>query len=231
MHLAGLQKSSLIDFPGKISCVIFLTGCNFRCPYCHNPDLALGRYPQRIEVSQLLDFLTHRSRLLDGVVITGGEPTLYSGLPDLCRDLQSLGYAVKLDTNGSRPDVLAQLIREGNIDYIAMDIKTAPDAYRPPICDANIRSDVERSIGLIMASGLEYEFRTTCVRPFVDATIIERIARILKGARQYCLQRFQETTLLQAGFLHAHRPPGFSPGQMRRFRSLAMPYVDKCLLR
>jgi pyruvate formate lyase activating enzyme len=231
MHFAGLQKSSLIDYPGKVSCVIFLTGCNFECPYCHNPDLARGRYPQRIEASQVMDMLAHRKQLLDGVVISGGEPTLHPGLPELCRDIRSLGYAVKLDTNGSRPDVLAQLIQDAMVDYIAMDIKTAPDAYRPPICDADTRPNIERSIRLIINSGLDHEFRTTCVRPFVDAPIIERIAKALTGARQYCLQRFQETTLLQAEYLQAYHPPGFSPGQMRRFQSLAMPFVDKCCLR
>ncbi|MBR9981399.1 MAG: anaerobic ribonucleoside-triphosphate reductase activating protein, partial [Desulfatitalea sp.] len=129
MILAGLQKNSLIDFPGRVSCVAFVTGCNFACPYCHNPMLARGAYPQRITVPQLLDFLLPRRKLIDGVVISGGEPTLHPGLPDLCRAIRNAGMAVKLDTNGSRPAVLDRLIHLGLVDFVAMDIKTAPASY------------------------------------------------------------------------------------------------------
>ena len=111
LTIAGLQKTSLIDFPGKVSCVVFLTGCNFKCPYCHNPDLALGRYPARMAMTELSAFLARRLTLLDGVVITGGEPTLHAELPVLCRHIRDMGLAVKLDTNGTHPQMLGELIR------------------------------------------------------------------------------------------------------------------------
>ena len=120
MILAGIQKNSFIDFPGKISCVLFTTGCNFICPYCHNARLARGEYPERFELAEAVDFLISRRGMLEGVVITGGEPTLDRGVVDLCRAVKSLGYPVKLDTNGSRPGLLRQLLAQHLVDYIAM---------------------------------------------------------------------------------------------------------------
>jgi pyruvate formate lyase activating enzyme len=234
MILAGLQKNSLIDFPDKIACVVFVTGCNFTCPFCHNPELARGRYPQRITPDQLLAFLAPRRTLLEAVVISGGEPTLYPGLAHLCRDLRALGLAIKLDTNGSRPEALAGLIEQRLVDYIAMDLKTDPARYAPPLVAAEavgpIRAGLRQSIRLIMAGGMDYEFRTTCVRPFVDDDIILDIARAIEGARRYLLQPFRDGSLLDPAYFKG-RIPGFTPLEMERLRAAAAPFVAECMIR
>lgn len=234
MILAGLQKNSLIDFPDKISCVAFVTGCNFACPFCHNPELARGQYPQRLTLDQLMEFLRLRRRLLDGVVVSGGEPTLAPGLADLCRAIRELGLAVKLDTNGSRPDVLTCLIDAHLIDFVAMDIKTDVAGYGPPLVTdaerARIGANLRRSIEAVMASSLDYEFRTTCVRPFVEEGIIVEIARAIEGARSYVLQTFRPAPLLDPGFF-GDMAPGFAAGGMQRLRELAAPWVRQCLVR
>jgi pyruvate formate lyase activating enzyme len=234
MILAGLQKSSLIDFPDKICCVVFVTGCNFTCPFCHNPELARGRFPQRITPDQLLAFLEPRRTLLEGVTISGGEPTLAPGLATLCRAIRGLGLAVKLDTNGSRPEVLARLIEERLLDYIAMDIKTDLAHYGPPLVAAEeakpIGASLRQSIQRIMASGLDYEFRTTCVRPFVDENSIIDIARAIQGARRYVLQPFRDVSLLDPLFF-AGQAGGFSPSEMERLRAAAAPMVARCHIR
>ncbi len=234
MILAGLQKTSLIDFPDKICCVVFVTGCNFTCPFCHNPELARGSFPQRIALDQLLAFLEPRRTLLDGVVISGGEPTLSPGLATLCRAIRALGLAVKLDTNGSRPEVLARLIEEHLLDYIAMDVKTNLSHYGPPLVTAEaagpLGAGLRRSIHLIMASGLDYEFRTTCVRPFVDENIIINIAQAIRGARRYVLQPFRDVSLLEPTFF-AGQAPGFTPPEMERLRAAAAPMVAQCSIR
>ena len=170
MILAGLQKNSFIDFPGRISCVMFITGCNFICPYCHNADLARGEYPQHIESAEAIDFLKSRQGMLEGVAITGGEPTLDRGIFDLCRAVKSLGYPLKLDTNGSRPEVLRQLLAQRLVDYIAMDIKAPLDDYHPFCRTPYIHERLTASIRIIMASAPAYEFRTTCAAPFINET-------------------------------------------------------------
>ena len=127
--IAGLQKMTLLDYPGKVACTIFLQGCNFRCPFCHNSDLLGKEGPEPISEETLFTFLKKRTGLLDAVCITGGEPTLQAGLPDLIREIRQLGYLVKLDTNGSFPDKLIYLVEEGFVDYVAMDIKNSPESY------------------------------------------------------------------------------------------------------
>lgn len=230
MIIAGLQKNSLIDFPGKIAAVVFVTGCNFACPFCHNPDLARGDYPQRIAIDQLLAFLRPRRSLLDGVVISGGEPTLAPGLADLCLCLRELELAVKLDTNGSRPDVLGHLIAEHLLDYVAMDLKTPPGAYAPPLAPERMGPKIGQSIRLIMDSNLDHEFRTTCVRPFVDETLITAMACEIQGARRYILQPFRGEHLLDPGYFD-HGDPSFSSEEMVRLQALAAPWVQECSIR
>lgn len=235
MVAAGLQKNSLIDYPGRVSCVVFLSGCNFACPYCHNPELVRKNNSVRISQTQLLAFLSQRRTLLDGTVITGGEPTLHPGLPELCKSIQDLGLEVKLDTNGSHPEVLAQLLRSERVNYIAMDIKTAVGNYGPPLCDleedtgknSGIQAKIRQSIDLIMDGAADYEFRTTCVRPFVDADIIERITETIQGAQCYTLQTYHAAKILDPEYFQ-HHSPGFSPDQMARLRKLAAPNVKHC---
>ncbi|MBN2062843.1 MAG: anaerobic ribonucleoside-triphosphate reductase activating protein [Deltaproteobacteria bacterium] len=227
-----MQKNSLIDFPGKISCVIFLSGCNFDCPYCHNPSLVRGtpQCPESIKGDGLYDFLRNRTDFLDGVVISGGEPTLQKDLPRLCEMIKGLGYSIKLDTNGSKPDHLKKLLEQGLVDYVAMDIKTDPFHYHPVIKKDCNPDDLLSSISTIMKSAPDYEFRTTCVRGFVDKRIIEDIARLIKGANLYALQPFQDTHVLHPELL-AGRNPGFNRDELMDFKSVAEPWVKKCIVR
>jgi pyruvate formate lyase activating enzyme len=228
--VAGLQKTSLIDYPGKVSCVVFLTGCNFTCPYCHNPELARGQYPERIDPVDLLAFLDQRRTFLDGVVISGGEPTLWAGLSDLCRQIRNIGLAIKLDTNGSRPGVIEALIRNGLVDYIAMDLKTAPEYYGPPLCDEKVGAVVHRSIATIMAGSANYEFRTTCVRPFITEKRMHALARAIQGARRLVLQQFNPQKTLDPCYQHTSQPH-LTMEQMHSLRRLADPFVESCSIR
>jgi pyruvate formate lyase activating enzyme len=230
MILAGIEHNSLIDYPGKVACVVFLTGCNFTCPYCHNPDLARGRHPDRICIEDLLRFLKPRRLLLDGVVITGGEPTLAPGLAELCRAIREVGLAVKLDTNGSRPEVLAHLMEERLVDYIAMDLKTTLDGYAPVLTTEAIAPLIAQSIALILTGRVDYEFRTTGVRSFVDDQKIVAMAQAIQGARRYILQPFRQALLLRPDFFGTTNP-SIPPRELKRLHALAAPWVQQCLIR
>ena len=232
MRIGGLQKVSLIDYPGKVSCVIFLLGCNFDCPYCHNPelvkrDLWKGHF---LSKSEILEFLKRRIGLLDGVVLSGGEPTLHEGLSSLCKKIKRSGYSIKLDTNGSRPEVIKRLIDDGLVDYIAMDIKTDPVDYAPLIAKNCNPYHIIASIKAIMESGLAYGFRTTCVKPIVNSHVIRKIAKIIKGATLYVLQRFHNGRVLHPEFF---RQTGaeFSEDEIIGLKSIAEPWVKKCIVR
>jgi pyruvate formate lyase activating enzyme len=228
--IAGLQKNSLIDYPGKISAVVFISGCNFACPFCHNPELARGAYPQRIALDELLVFLDRRKNLLDGVVITGGEPTIWPHLASLCRAIKGLNLEIKLDTNGSLPEILSQVMTEELVDYVAMDIKTNLENYGPPLCRRSIGSKIRQSIGILMDGAVDYEFRTTCVPPFVDETKLKRIALEIANARRYVLQPFRPLTVLDRNFF-AHHPTAVSAGQMERFKAAVSDLVPSCRIR
>jgi pyruvate formate lyase activating enzyme len=232
VRIGGLQKHSFIDYPGKLSCVVFLAGCNFECPYCHNPQLAgdPARSPAVIAAEDVFVFLDQRRGLLDGVVISGGEPTLHPGLPDFCSRVKRLGYSVKLDTNGSRPQMLARLIREGLVDYVAMDIKTDPARYEGCITGRSDSAALFASMHFIMESRLDYEFRTTCVKPLVTPGTVERIAQLIQGCRRYALQPFKEAMLLHPDFFSA-LDPACSPAEMDRLQRIAAPWVQTCLVR
>jgi pyruvate formate lyase activating enzyme len=232
MHIGGLQKNSLIDFPGKISCVLFLTGCNFTCPYCHNPDLVHNQNGASpfATAEQMDRFLDSRRTFLDGVVISGGEPTLHPQLNGLCERIKAHGYRVKLDTNGSRPKVIRSLIDSGLVDYVAMDIKTDPFAYWPRIQKTYEPDRILESIRIVMESAPAYEFRTTCVKPFVDPAVIETIGRLIRGADHYVLQRFRDTVVLCPEFFH-NFSPAFTDSEMQQLQAAAAPYVQRCSIR
>ena len=160
--IAGLQKMTLLDYPGKVACTVFLQGCNFRCPFCHNSDLLGKEGPETIPVETLMTFLKKRAGLLDAVCVTGGEPTLQPGLEDLLRQIKGLGYLVKLDTNGNRPAVLKELVEKGLVDYVAMDIKNSPARYGETAGVPNMTLEhLEESIRYLLAENVAYEFRTT----------------------------------------------------------------------
>jgi pyruvate formate lyase activating enzyme len=231
MVFGGLQKSSLIDFPGKISCVLFLSGCNFDCPYCHNPGLARGNStPCFSEPGGLYDFLEGRKAFLEGVVISGGEPTLESDLFSLCARIKDMGYPVKLDTNGSRPGVLKRLMEEDLLDYVAMDIKTDPSLYAPFIRGDFNPEDILESIEILMGSDLPYEFRTTCVKPIVNEETIKNIAGIIQGARLYDLQGYHESEVLHPEFFQDINPR-YDDEEMMVLKAVADPWVQECFIR
>lgn len=175
MHIAGLQKMTLLDYPGKVACTVFLKGCNYRCPFCHNGGILGGEAPDAMSVEEFLKFLKSRQGLLDGVCVSGGEPTLSTHLPQFLRTMKEMGFSVKLDTNGSRPQVLRVLLKEGLVDYVAMDVKNSPDCYAATIGlkEAPL-ANTEESLGLLMEGSVDYELRTTVVREFhTHASILE----------------------------------------------------------
>ncbi len=231
MIIAGLQKNSFIDFPGKISCVLFLTGCNFTCPYCHNPELARGEYPERIPLGEVIDFLSARQGMLDGVAITGGEPTLEKGLADLCKTINALGYPVKLDTNGSRPDVLRRLLDQGLVSFVAMDVKAPLDTYHPFSRHPDIQDRLAESIRLVMERAPAYEFRTTCVSPFINAETIKAIAKTISGASAWVLQAFNHRASCLDPEFNTGMDPAIPTETMQELKSLAAPFVECCTLR
>lgn len=232
MLFGGLQKYSLIDFPGKVSCILFLPGCNFDCPYCHNPDLVKGKgsCPSPLDESVIYPFLEERKRILDGVVISGGEPTLAEDLAVLCEKIKGMGYPVKLDTNGSRPQVIKDLINGGLLDYIAMDIKTAPSLYAALVKKDYDSSDIRESVQIVMESSVPHEFRTTCVKPFVDRDIIECVAKTIRGANRYVLQRFHHTRILHPEFFKEVEP-AYDMDELMFLQSVAEPWVKECMVR
>lgn len=192
IKISGIQKLTLLDYPEHMACTLFVPGCNFRCPFCHNSELLRGDvefYDER----EILDFLKKRAGVLEGACITGGEPTMYCDLDRLLREIKALGYLVKLDTNGFLPERLRALIFEGLLDYIAMDIKNAPDRYAETAGLNPFKFDiapVRESISLIMGSGVDYEFRTTVATELFDESSIAGAARMIVGAKKYFLQAF-----------------------------------------
>ena len=204
MKIHGLQKMTLLDFPGRVACTVFLGGCDLRCPFCHNAELIDGTAKPVMDEAELLSFLEKRRGLLDGVAITGGEPTLRRDLPDLIRRIRALGYPVKLDTNGMHPDRLKAMLDEGLLDYVAMDIKAGPQNYAHTCGLETIDlGPVNESIRLLMNSGTDYEFRTAVVDELHDLSDFEAIAQWIAGAKAYYLQAFTDRdTVVYENFHH-----------------------------
>ena len=204
MKIHGLQKMTLLDFPGRVACTVFLGGCDLRCPYCHNYELATGKVPPIMEEEELFAFLKKRQGLLDGVAITGGEPCLQPGLPAFMAKIRELGFAVKLDTNGTHPDMLETVLRRGLADYVAMDVKNSPSKYA---LTAGVRTldlaPISESIELLKSSGIDYEFRTTVVDELHEAEDFEAIGKWIEGAGKYFLQCFTDRDTVPYGGLSA----------------------------
>ena len=199
MRIGGLQKTSVIDFPGRLACTVFTVGCNFVCPFCHNKSLVDGKGIELIDENYFFEFLKKRKNILEGVCITGGEPTLQVELADFCRKIKAMGLAVKLDTNGSRPEVLEKLLAGGFLDMVAMDVKNCFSKYRKTIQVESqkfkVESWVKKSIKMILESGLEYEFRTTVVPRMHNGDSLIQLAEELKelGGKEtiWVLQKFR----------------------------------------
>ena len=193
MRIIGFIKTSLLDWDGHVVASIFLPGCNFRCPFCHNPDAVLRpEVFEDISLEEIKEYLRSNQEFLDGVVITGGEPTLQRDLPELVKELKAIGMKIKLDTNGSNPDMLADLLSSGLLDYVAMDIKAPLNDKYDDLTGITAPLDkIKRSIDLLETSGVEHEFRTTVVPILLTAKDIEAIAAYIGGTKKYALQQFR----------------------------------------
>ncbi len=195
MLILGLQKTTLLDYPGLVASTIFTGGCNFRCPFCHNGDLVLhpDSFPHFTEEAIFIH-LTEKKKILDGVCITGGEPTLQADLPDFIKKIKDMGLKVKLDTNGTNPSMIASLIENNLIDYIAMDIKQCPLKYNTIACMPHFDIDIiSESVKIIMSSGIDYEFRTTVMKECHSMEDMIEIGQWLKGAKAYYLQAYRDS--------------------------------------
>lgn len=241
MVIHGLQKTTLLDYPGHVAATLFTGGCNFRCPFCHNGELVLnlGGTPQ-IPMEEIMAFLKKRQGILDGVCITGGEPTLQPDLEEFIREVRGLGYLVKLDTNGYRPEVLGRLLEEGLLDYVAMDVKASKDNYARAVgLESSFSIEpIERSVELLKNSSIDYEFRTTVVKGLHAVEEFDEIGRWLSGCRAYYLQGFQENENVLAIRLGktdsatgGNRFESFSRSDMEQMAALAGKYVEKVIIR
>jgi len=202
MKIGSLQKVSLIDYPGVISGIIFLQGCNFRCPYCHNPELVDEKlFGPCLDEKIILDFLNTRKGKLDAVTITGGEPTIQKDLTLFIKRVKKMGFAVKLDSNGSAPQVIKELLAEKLLDFIAMDIKAPLKKYKSIARVPVDTQSIKESVKLILKSNIPYEFRTTVVKSQLGAKDILEIAKLISGAKCYALQKFMPTKTLDKKFL------------------------------
>jgi pyruvate formate lyase activating enzyme len=228
MQINGFNKTTLLDYPRHLAATIFLGGCNMRCPFCHNASLVtkLGSQPV-IPEEEVLAYLTKRRNILEGVCITGGEPTLYPELPEFISKIKALGFKVKLDTNGTNPALLKTLVREHLIDYAAMDIKNSKEKYGQTAGLSDFSTDsVSESISFLLSSGLDYEFRTTIVKELHTAEDMISIGRWIKGAKEYYLQSYKDSGDIIA--------PGFSSHSketLLQFQTLLAPYVNLVALR
>ena len=206
MQIGGITKSSLIDYPKKISAVIFLIGCNFNCPYCHNPELVISNIIETIDINTIYSYIKKRKGLLDGVVITGGEPTLHKKLPEFIKNIKDMGYLIKLDTNGSNPNMVEELIENKLVDYIAMDIKAPFDEYNNIITKEINIENVKKTFKLLVQNKVDYEFRTTVVSNLLNYESFVKINEIFKKEgkiKKYCLQRFKKSKHLNEFYLNA----------------------------
>ena len=195
MLINGFQKLTILDYPGKVACIVFTPGCNFRCPFCHNAALVTHIDKETyIDIDEVLAYLKKRQGLLDGVVITGGEPLLQDGIEEFIAEIKSLGYSVKLDTNGSFPEKLISIVKKGLVDYVAMDIKNSKEKYGKTIGVDNFDiAPIERSVDFLLQGNVDYEFRTTIVDGFHTLQDIQDIVVWIKGAHKYFLQNFVDS--------------------------------------
>lgn len=224
---------TLLDYPGKVACTVFLQGCNFRCPFCHNGQILDGSAPGEMTQEELLAFLKKRRGLLDGVCITGGEPTVQKDLKRLLQEIKKLGYPVKLDTNGYRPDVLKELVSEGLVDYVAMDVKNSPARYPETVGLPNVELDkIQQSLVFLLMGSLDYELRTTVVEEFHDWESMEQMGRWLKElapehkVKRIFLQPYVDReTVLRPGL---HTPDA---AKIRRFQNILEPFTESVEIR
>lgn len=239
MIIGGLEKLSLLDFPDHLAAIVFTSGCNFRCHYCYNPKLVLPKKkgkqikeeekdeePGLISSEDLLLFLKERFGRLEGVVISGGEPTLHSDLPEFIKEIRKMGYAIKLDTNGTNPEMLKKLLEKKLLDYIAMDIKAGENDYGKTVGLETDTGKIKESIKIIINSGVLYEFRSTLVPGLVDKESFLGMGELIQGAKKWYLQNFKsDTNLVNPKYQNLE---SFSSQDMKEFVSLGKKFADLC---
>jgi len=229
LDIRGYIPSSLLDYPEKIVSVVWLSGCNFRCPYCFNVEIVNNSNKLRkIEAEEIFNHLESRKKWLDGICITGGEPTLHKGLFDFISKIKQMGFLVKLDTNGTDPEVIKKLIEAKLIDYIAMDIKAPLKEYKKTVKRDVGLEKIQDSIDLIRNSGIEYEFRTTVVPKFFDEKVALAIGNWLKGSKKYCLQQFRPEKTLDKN-LQKEKP--YTHEKLKEFAEILKPFFDSVEVR
>lgn len=227
MEIKGLQKLTLLDYPEKLACTVFLAGCNLRCPFCHNFSLVIpSGFGDSISHEEFFEFLKSRQHKLGGVCISGGEPTLHKELPEFIKEIKKLGYSVKLDTNGTSPDVLEALVKSHLIDYVAMDIKSSKEGYGRAVgCDVDI-GKIEKSVEILMRGEVDFEFRTTVVRGIHTETDIIAIGEWLRGDEKYFLQSFVDSSDVPQKGLCA-----YSAAEMEQFKNILCKFVPLAQIR
>ncbi|MBR4295308.1 MAG: anaerobic ribonucleoside-triphosphate reductase activating protein [Clostridia bacterium] len=228
MIIKGLQKLTLLDFPGQVACTLFTGGCNFRCPFCHNASLVIS--PDDVEEyseEEILDFLKKRIGILDGVAITGGEPLLQKDIYEFMSKIRAMGYKIKLDTNGSFPHKLKEIVKAELCDYVALDVKNSPRRYAETVGIKDYQAEkIAESVKFLMESGVDYEFRTTIVSELHSEEDIEEIGRWIQGAKRWYLQNF-----VDSGALICPNLSGADKETMEKYLSLARKYVPEAELR
>lgn len=209
MKIAGIQKVTLLDFPGKVACMIFTQGCNLCCPFCQNSSLIPTKEKSNMTVDEVLDYLNLRKKILDGVVITGGEPLVQKDIKDLLRNIKELGLLIKIDTNGTYPLILKEIIEEGLVDYVAMDIKNVDSKYMMTVGKKINIDNIKKSIDILKSSKIDYEFRTTLVKEFHNFEGIKKICELVGKDSKYYLQNFEDSSDVINHNLH-----GFTRGEL-----------------
>ncbi len=227
MKIGGIQKCSFIDYPGKISAIIFTVGCNFHCPYCHNPEL-VNETATEIPESEIFDFLLRRKNILEAITITGGEPTVHTDIIQFIQKIKELGFLVKLDTNGTNPEVIKEIQDKRLVDYIAMDIKAPLSNYSETVGRPVDIENIKRSIDLLLKGTIAYEFRTTVVKTLLSPDDITFIGESIRGAETYYLQKFIPTKTLNPAFL---KKTTYSDIEFEEMRSTMSAYVQNCYIR
>lgn len=227
MRIGGLQQCSLLDYPEHICAIVFTVGCNFRCPYCHNPELVDETAPE-IDQENFFTFLKKRVGKLDGVTITGGEPTLHTDLLPFMKRIKELGFKVKLDSNGTNPAVLKQAVSEGLVDYLAMDIKAPLAKYTMTVARPVDTQAIKESIDWLLSNPVAYEFRTTVVKSMLSLEDFHIMGQEIAGAKVYYLQKFTPTKLLNPGFL---KKTTYTDEEFTNLAQIMEQYVETCLIR
>ncbi|MDD3151194.1 MAG: anaerobic ribonucleoside-triphosphate reductase activating protein [Candidatus Gastranaerophilales bacterium] len=228
MKIGAYQKVSFIDYPDKLAAIVFTQGCNFRCPYCHNPELIDKISDNLIQEDEFFKFLKNRQKKLDGVVITGGEPTLQKDLSEFIEKIKKLGFLIKLDTNGTNPDILQELTENNLIDYIAMDIKAPLEKYDIISKNKSLTPKIAKSIELIINSNFDYEFRTTVEKTLLSKEDILKIGEQINGAKKYYLQKFIVSKHIDENFINAQT---YTDEEFEHFKKELRKTVQLCEIR